>query len=150
MLLRRLAGAFAGAFAPEVELKVFRPIRRSRDRLLQPGELEKDVELAAELLDGPGVILILLDSEGDCPPKLGPSLAKRACEARSDRKSMVVLAHHEYEAWFLAAAESLRGRCGLDDSLAPTPDPEGVVAGPNGGVENVIGDGGPVEAVDVI
>jgi hypothetical protein len=36
------------------------------------------------------------------------------------------LAKHEFEAWFLAAIESLRGRCGVVDYPEPVADPEGV------------------------
>ncbi len=36
----------------------------------------------------------------------------------------VILAQMEYEAWFLAAALSLRGQQGLAATLEPPPDPE--------------------------
>jgi len=36
----------------------------------------------------------------------------------------VVLAKKEYEAWFIAAAQSLRGKCGLPQDLVGAPDPE--------------------------
>ncbi len=42
------------------------------------------------------------------------------------RISAVVIAKCEFEAWFLAAAESLWGRRGLPSTLAPPPDPESV------------------------
>jgi len=42
------------------------------------------------------------------------------------RISAVVIAKCEFEAWFLAAAESLRGRRGLPPNLQPPPDPESV------------------------
>ena len=38
----------------------------------------------------------------------------------------MVLAKHEYEAWFLASAESLRGRRGLAADLTSPPDPEAI------------------------
>jgi hypothetical protein len=38
----------------------------------------------------------------------------------------LVLANREYEAWFIAAAESLRGRRGLAADLTGNPDPEGI------------------------
>ena len=121
LLLRRLVVHLA----PGVALSVEPPIRRSRDRLLKPGELEKDVELAAERLTGKtGAILILLDSEGDCPADLGPSILRRAVEARPDRIIRVALANREYEAWFLAAAASLAGKRGLDSAITAPADPE--------------------------
>ncbi|MGH9393755.1 MAG: DUF4276 family protein, partial [Terriglobales bacterium] len=36
----------------------------------------------------------------------------------------LVLAHSEFETWFVAAAESLRGRRALDDELAAPAEPE--------------------------
>jgi hypothetical protein len=122
ILLRRLGGQFA----PDVALRVLRPIRRSRDRIVRPGELEKDVQLAAEMLEGAGAILILLDSDGDCPAQLGPSVLKRAEAARPDRTIRVVLAHQEYEAWLLAAANSIRGKRHLKSDLTAPDDPEAV------------------------
>ena len=38
----------------------------------------------------------------------------------------VVLAKKEFEAWFIAAAESLRGQCGLSQELVADPDPESI------------------------
>ena len=38
----------------------------------------------------------------------------------------VVLAKFEFEAWFLAAAESLRGINGLPEDLEPPADPESI------------------------
>lgn len=122
ILLRRLGERFS----PETPITVLPPIRRSRDRFLLEGELEKDVQLAAEKLTGPGAILIILDTDGDCPAELGPSVLARAVAARPDRTIRVVLAHCEYEAWFLAAAQSLRGRRGLSTELSVPEDPEAI------------------------
>ena len=38
----------------------------------------------------------------------------------------MVLAVREYEAWFLTAAASLRGKRGLAQDLAPPPSPEAI------------------------
>jgi hypothetical protein len=53
-------------------------------------------------------------------------LLKRAIITRGDLPIAVILAKMEFEAWFLAAAESLRGQCGLPDNLEPPPDPEAI------------------------
>lgn len=121
-LLRRLRDRYA----PEVSIEVLPPIRRSRDRLLLTGELEKDVELAAEKVGPSGIILVILDTEGDCPAELGPQVLTRAVSTRPDRTIRVVLAHREYEAWFLAAADSLRGKRGLRRDIIAPENPEGV------------------------
>ena len=88
-------------------------------KVVKKGELERAVELAARKIGGQGAIFILLDSDDDCPAQLGPALLCRALEVRSDLPIAVVLAKHEFEAWFLAAAESLRGYKGLKNDLAP-------------------------------
>ncbi|WP_369407196.1 DUF4276 family protein [Microtetraspora malaysiensis] len=70
--------------------------------------------------------MLLIDSDDDCPATLGPALLDRARHARADKEISVVLAHREFEAWFLAAASSLSGRRGLADPLRPPQDPEAI------------------------
>ena len=120
VLLRRLAAMLA----PGLSLHLSRPIRVKRDKVVKPGELERAVELAARLAGKQGAILILLDAEDDCPATLAPSLLARAKQARRDVPLSVVLAKREYEAWFLAAAESLRGQRNLALDLTSPPEPE--------------------------
>jgi len=50
----------------------------------------------------------------------------RAQQARGDIPVAVVLAKKEYEAWFLAAAVSLRGERQLSLKMTPPPDPESI------------------------
>lgn len=71
-------------------------------------------------------ILVLLDADKDCPAVLGPDLLERARRARSDRTVRVVLAKAEYEAWFLAAAVSIGGQCGLPEHIEAPGDPESI------------------------
>ena len=47
-----------------------------------------------------------------------------ATAAAGDVPCRVVLAHREYEAWFLAAIESLRGRRAVKSDADPHPAPE--------------------------
>jgi hypothetical protein len=68
----------------------------------------------------------LLDADDDCPAQLGPALVGRISVIQSDIPSAVVLAKREYEAWFLAAAESLSEKRGLPADLQPPPDAEAV------------------------
>jgi Domain of unknown function (DUF4276) len=102
------------------------PIRvKSGSFLNDPDYFGKYVSYAADkAAQAGGEILILLDCEDDCPAKLGPSLLARAKNVRSDVPTTVVLAHREYETWFLAAAESLRGCGGLPADLSPPAAPE--------------------------
>jgi hypothetical protein len=45
-------------------------------------------------------------------------------QARPDLHVSIVLANREYEAWFLAAAESLAGTRNFSSEMSPPPDPE--------------------------
>lgn len=101
-------------------------LRQPASKLVKPGELERHVELAARKLGTPGGILVLLDCEDHCPAELGPALLERVRAARPDFPSSVVLAHREYEVWFLASASSLRGRRGLPLDLEIPSSPEAI------------------------
>ena len=61
-----------------------------------------------------------------CPRRRRPGLLQRAITARPDLPVSVVLAKREFEAWFLAAAESLRGQRGLPADLTGPPYPEAI------------------------
>jgi hypothetical protein len=121
ILLRRIARELS----PETAVQVY-PFRIPRTKLLKEGELERAVELAARRAGRDGGVLILLDSDDECPAKLGPRLLERSVRARSDLAVCVVLAHREFESWFLAGAESLRGRRSLPKDLAAPKDPESI------------------------
>lgn len=69
---------------------------------------------------------MLLDADDDCPRELAEHLADRAKTARPDRVISVAAANREYEAWFLAASRSLRGKRGLAEDLEPPEDPESI------------------------
>ena len=60
------------------------------------------------------------------PRELGPGLLQRARTKRPDRAISVVLAKAEYEAWFLAAGDSIAGQQDIAGSITPPPDPESI------------------------
>jgi hypothetical protein len=122
ILLRRLRDLLA----PEVQLEVGVPIRVPRSNLAKQEDLKRYVTLAASQAGEDGGVLVLLDADDDLPCELGPRLLKYAKEARSDRRIRVVAAMREFEAWFLAAAESLRGRRDLPADLTAPADPEAI------------------------
>ena len=111
---------------PGLVVRIHQPFRVPRNKLVKEGELERAVDLAARRAGGDGAVLIVLDSDDECPATLGPALLVRARRTRSDLPISVVLAKREFEAWFLAAAESLRGRRGLADDLESPADPESI------------------------
>jgi hypothetical protein len=100
-----------------------RPFRHPLGSIRRAGGLERDLSTLAELYPGHAII-VLIDCDDDCPKELGPQLASRAKRARPDLNISVVLAHREYESWFVAAAESLAGRRNLASDLAAPENPE--------------------------
>lgn len=124
-LLKRVAASFT----PEVELKLNPALRVKAGSFLNDDDyFKRYIELAARKAKAwpKSCILILLDCDDDCPAKLGPKILGRAHRFRPDTFTLVVLAHREYETWFLAAAHSLRGVCGLPPDLEPPGIPESV------------------------
>ena len=119
VLLRRIGAAVA----PLAALDVAWPIRVPRGRFLKASGLEGYVSLAASRAGPDGRILVLLDANGDCPAELGAALLRRARAARPDLLIEVVLAKCEYEAWFIAAADSLRGTRGISNAANVPPRP---------------------------
>jgi hypothetical protein len=122
ILIRRVVAHYA----PEAYVDVGRPIRVSRSGLVQSNGIERTVELAARQTQAADGILILLDADDDCPREMAEALLTRAKAKRPDRAIAVVVANREYEAWFLAAAPSLRGKRGLADDMEPPPDAEAI------------------------
>ena len=104
-------------------VRVGRPIRRRRDRLATKDGVMYAVELARTRSDC-GAILVLFDGDVDCPAELGPAVRRWASVAARDTPCGVCIAHREYEAWFLAAADSLRGHRSIRTDAAPHPSPD--------------------------
>lgn len=119
-LIRRVAEAH------ERVAMVAQPIRFQRSRLVKEDELNRAVTLAALRLGGPGGVLVLIDADDDCPAVLGPRMQAWVSRARPDIAVAVVLAKVEFEAWFLAATDSIAGRRGLCTPLTPPVNPEAV------------------------
>ena len=122
VLIRRIAAELY----PKLVIDIPRPIRVHRDQVVKIDELEREIELAAQKVGGRGGILVVLDSDNVCPAELGPTLLGRSLQARSDLPIAVVIAKNEFEAWFLAAADSLRGKRGLRDDIYPPNHPEAI------------------------
>ena len=122
VLIRRIAAERC----PELVIDIPRPNRVHKDKVIKIDELEREVELTARKINRQGAIFIILDSDGACPAELGPALLHRASQARSDLPIAIVIAKNEFEAWFLAAAESIRGQRGLGDDIHPPNDPEAI------------------------
>ena len=122
LLLRRIQQELD----PTLDLRIPPLVRIGRQKLVKPGELEGTVEQWARRLQPPRAILILIDADDDCPARLGPALLERAEQARPDVPLGLVLAKREFEAWFLAAIESLRGKRGVAENCPAVPEPESI------------------------
>jgi hypothetical protein len=120
LLIRRICNELLGFYA----LQTTRPVKVTKSRLLRDGELERAVQLATLQNDGRGPILVLLDADEDCPAQLGPSLKSRVFRLAEHHGVAIVIPKYEFETWFLTAAESLGGKRGLREGLAPPPHPE--------------------------
>lgn len=119
VLLRRLLHDYARCF----EVDVGTPIRRTQAQFRR----ETDVRTAVRLtLSQPncGAILLLFDGEDDCPAELADKVRTWARAAAGSIPCEVVIAYREYETWFLAAVESLRGQCCIADDASAPSNPE--------------------------
>ena len=117
MLLRRFAKA-----AHVTDVTVNRPIRRPRGKLIKQSELTKTIRRALQI--GCDAVIIIFDGDDDCPAELGPKVHQWAASALGDMPCEVIMAHREYEAWFLASIESLRGFRGIRLDAESHPNPE--------------------------
>jgi hypothetical protein len=118
LLLRRLRDE-AQAWA----LEVGRPHRKRRTQLVKKDSLQTAVRVAALREDCVG-ILVIFDADDDCPKDLAPKLEEWAREAAGARACAVVMANREYEAWFLASIEALRGKAAILPDAISHPNPE--------------------------
>lgn len=128
VLLRRIAQEMCSS-----SVNVLSPLRVNRTRLLKPDDetLDRALKLArAKLADaGAGqkstaLVLILIDGDDYCPKDLAADLRKRAGALASDLSVEVAVAKREFEAWFLAAAASLRGKRRVRHDAQAPKDPE--------------------------
>jgi hypothetical protein len=118
LLLRRLRDE-----AQAWGLEVGRPHRKRRTQLVKKDSLQSAVRVAVLREDCAG-ILVLFDADDDCPKELAPTLEEWAREAAGGKPCAVVMANREYEAWFLASIEALRGRAAILSDATSHPDPE--------------------------
>lgn len=114
VLLRRL---FVLMDAPT--MRVARPFRVKRNKVVRPGELERSIQQAIRSRSGASAVMVLLDADDDCPADLAPGLLARA-QAETALPVSVVCPKVEIESWILAGVESVRGVRGIS-ALAAAP-----------------------------
>jgi len=118
VLLRRLL-----AEAQCHGIDIGRPIRRTQSQLRSKEGIQAGVRLALLQPDCVAVV-ILFDGEDDCPKELAATVRAWAREAAEGKPCDVVIAYREYETWFLAALESLRGQYGIPPNATAPVNPE--------------------------
>jgi hypothetical protein len=119
VLLRRLLHDHAQRF----DLQIGQPIRRKEFEFRRPETVQNAVRLAKLQADCAGIIL-LFDGEDDCPAQLGAQVSTWAKQAAGSTPCEVAIAYREYETWFLASLESLRGHCRITLDACSPDDPE--------------------------
>ena len=104
-------------------VRIDQPIKCNRSQLVKRDVLTKRVRVASRRKDC-GAVLIIFDSDDDCPVELAAQVREWAVSEAGPVHCEVVLARREYEAWFLAAAESLRPHHSVKSNAHSHPDPE--------------------------
>ena len=125
--VQRLLRRIASRAQPGAELRINEPIRVKAGSFLHDAAyFKRYLALAAAKArqQSRGHVLVLLHSEDDCPARLGPDLLARARAIAAGIEVVVALAYREYETWFIAAVESLRGVEGLDLQACAPENPE--------------------------
>ena len=115
IVLKRIAASLV----PRPEFKLGEAIRTKKSKLIksEDGELERIIKLLAGKTTGKAIIVCIIDSDKMCPKIDSVPLLKRMESTRPDIPKSLVLAHRTFEAWYVAAAESLRGKCGLKEDF---------------------------------
>ena len=91
----------------EYGISVGQPLRLPRGRVLQ--DLARYLEYAKLRPDCSG-IMVLVDADDDCPLELAISMAEQAVTRGVGVPVAISVAKTEYESWFIASIESIRGR----------------------------------------
>ena len=74
-----------------------------------------------------GAILVLADADRDGPVSLARKLTKRCAQIDLNCPVQIVCANREYESWFLASLNTIRGRHGLPMNAVLSGDAEAVL-----------------------
>lgn len=103
--------------------QISRPIRGTCSELADVEKLAKKVAIARRQQECAG-IFIIFDSDDRCPKALAPKLLDAARGAAAGVPCELAMATREFESWFLAAFESIRGSLPFVPNAAAPNDPE--------------------------
>ena len=99
------------------------PFRSKRTLMVREADFKRAVQVAA-FKPNACALLVLFDADDDCAGTHVPNMSAWAREVVPAMPCGVVMARREYEAWFLAAVESLRGQRGIRPDAVYPQDPE--------------------------
>ena len=85
-LIRRICSELFGIYP-----QTTRPVRLTKSKLVQAGELERAIRFAKHLNLEQGPVLVVLDADDDCPAILGPSLRTRALTVTQNHAISIVI-----------------------------------------------------------
>ncbi len=102
------------------------PFIESRTVITQEAKLKRAVQIVSDRSDTRAII-VLFDSDGACASTHIPNMQAWAREAVPSLPCAVIMARREYEAWFVAAIESLRGKRRIREDAQYDRDPEGML-----------------------
>lgn len=105
------------------------PWRLGPDKISKRRTLQSYVRQAIAIKDF-DALLVLIDSDIEsgeaCPKREAEERSKWIRETINGKAFAYVFAHREYEAWFLAALDSLRGVASIRPDATPPDNPEGI------------------------
>ena len=105
VLLRKILSEHLGSY----DITVAKPKKAGgRSALDRAGGVEKYIEYAAATPDC-GAILVLVDADDDCAPEWAKQISVRCNQLGVNVPIAIACAVREFEAWFLASLDSIRG-----------------------------------------
>ena len=125
-LLRRMLYHHSAENTAGYAVRIDRPIRQPRSRLIKEEEFKKTMGVARKQPDCSAILVLFDADKGGCPAQLGPQGVRWAQEQIGNFPVYVVVARHEYEAWLIASIETLHGKREIQSGAAPPPDVEAI------------------------
>lgn len=108
VLLRRIALEIYGTY-----VEVPPPFRLRRSQMTDADLVSRAARVASARISDRGVVMIIADGDDDCAVEFAQSLRLAASPVPVE----AAIAVREFEAWFLAAGESLRGHRSVNSAL---------------------------------
>lgn len=101
-------------------------LRVPKGSILKEGGVEKAIRTAIIRSPSIAAVLVLIDSDGGCPAQLGPQLLARLQACCNHLHTSAVIAHREYETWFIHAISSFSTHKDFVNGIAFPSDPESI------------------------